>query len=120
VNFAFDLHLGYAVMVLLGFALTMTFPLTKQFTDPRDRRRYYLLQAITAGCALLGAKIAVLFGDALWPLKEFHDWGALFGGGRSLAGALLLGFIGAEAAKPFFRYDIPTKVLLVIIMSFSL
>jgi phosphatidylglycerol---prolipoprotein diacylglyceryl transferase len=120
VNFGLDLHLGYAVMVLLGFALTMTFPLTKQFTDPRDRRRYYILQAITAGCALLGAKLAVLFGDALWPLKEFHDWGALLGGGRSLAGALLLGFLGAEAAKPLLNYDIPPNDRFAIILPFSI
>jgi hypothetical protein len=39
-NFSFDLHLGYALMVVLGFALTLTFPLTRHFQDPRDRRRY--------------------------------------------------------------------------------
>lgn len=119
-NFSFDLHFGYAVMVVLGFALTLSFKLTRNFTDPRDKRRYYALQAITAVCALLGAKLAVLFGDALWPLREFHDWGALIGGGRSLAGALLFGFLGAEAAKPLLRYDIPPNDRFAIIVPFSI
>ena len=32
-NFSFDLHLGYALMVVLGFALTLTFPLTRHYQD---------------------------------------------------------------------------------------
>jgi phosphatidylglycerol---prolipoprotein diacylglyceryl transferase len=119
VIFGFDLHFGYALMVVLGFALTLAFPLTRHFHDPRDRRRYYSLQAITAICALIGAKLAVLFGDALWPMEEFHDWGALLGGGRSLAGALLFGFLGAEAAKPLLRYDIPPNDRFAIVLPFS-
>jgi len=119
-NFSFDLHLGYALMVVLGFALTMTFPLTRHFQDRLDKRRYYAMQAITAVCALLGAKLAVLFGDALWPFEEFHQWGALLGGGRSLAGALLFGFLGAEAAKPLLRYDIPPNDRFAIILPFSI
>lgn len=117
---SFDLHLGYALMVVLGFGLTLTFPLTKHFQDPRDRRRYYAMQAITAACALAGAKFAVVLGDALWPLQDFHDWGALLGGGRSLAGALLFGFLGAEAAKPLLRYDIPPNDRFAIILPFSI
>jgi phosphatidylglycerol---prolipoprotein diacylglyceryl transferase len=118
-NLSFDLHFGYAVMVVLGFALTLSFPLTRHFSDPRDKRRYYILQAITAVCALLGAKLAVLFGDALWPMREFHDWSALIEGGRSLAGALLFGFLGAEAAKPLLNYDIPPNDRFAIILPFS-
>ena len=119
-NFSFDLHLGYALMVVLGFALTLTFPLTRHFQDPRDRRRYYAMQAITAVCALLGAKLAVVLGDALWPLEEFHGWGALLGGGRSIAGALLFGFLGVEAAKPLLRYDIPPNDRFAIVLPFSI
>jgi len=120
VKFGFDLHLVYALMVVLGFALTLTVPMTRHFQGPRDRRRYYAMQAITAVCALLGAKLAVLFGDALWPMEEFHDWGALLGGGRSLAGALLFGFLGAEAAKPLLRYDIPPNDRFAIVLPFSI
>lgn len=115
-----DLHFGYALMVVLGFALTLSFPLTKHFQDPHDRRRYYAMQAITAVCALLGAKFAVVLGDALWPLRPFDDWEALIGGGRSLAGALLFGFLGAEAAKPLLRYDIPPNDRFAIILPFSI
>lgn len=119
-KFGFDLHFGYALMVVLGFALTLAFPMTRHFQYPRDRHRYYAMQAITAVCALLGAKLAVLFGDALWPMEEFHDWGALLGGGRSLAGALLFGFLGAEAAKPLLRYDIPPNDRFAIVLPFSI
>jgi phosphatidylglycerol:prolipoprotein diacylglycerol transferase len=119
-NGGLDLHFGYALMVVLGFALTLSFPLTRHFSDPRDRRRYYAMQAITATCALLGAKIAVLFGDELWPFHDFHDWDSLITGGRSLAGALLFGFLGAEAAKPLLRYDIPPNDRFAIILPFSI
>ena len=115
-----DLHFGYALMVVLGFALTLSFPLTRHFQDPRDRRRYYTMQAITAACALLGAKLAVVLGDALWPLQEFPDWHALLGGGRSLAGALLFGFLGAEAAKPLLHYDLPPNDRFAIVLPFSI
>src|SRR5262245_16143597 len=94
-------------MMLLAMALTLTNPLTKHFPDPASKRRYYTMQMITAVCAVLGAKFAVVMGDALWPLRPFHDWEALLGSGRSVAGALLFGFIGVEIAKPLLRYDIP-------------
>jgi hypothetical protein len=74
---AAQFHPGYAVSVLLGFALVLGFPLTRHMKDPRDRRRYYLLQGITLVGAALGAKLAVLMGDALWPLEHFDDWMAL-------------------------------------------
>lgn len=116
----FDLHAAYAGMMLLGIALTLSFPLTKHFTDPRDKNRYYVLQLITAVCAVLGAKFAVVLGDALWPLEPFDDWLALLGSGRSIVGALLFGFIGAEAAKPLLHYDIPPNDRFAIIVPFSI
>ena len=103
----FDLHFAYAAMVILGIGLVLAFPVTKHFEDPRDKRRYYTMQIITAVCAVIGAKLAVVLGDALWPLREFHGWASLLESGRSIAGALLFGFLGAEAAKPLLRYDIP-------------
>ena len=51
---------------------------------------------------------------------EFHDWGELLGGGRSIAGALLFGFLGVEAAKPLLRYDIPPNDRFAIILPFSI
>jgi hypothetical protein len=73
-NAAFDLHFAYAAMVILGIGLVLAFPVTKHFEDPRDKRRYYAMQIITAVCAVIGAKLAVVLGDALWPLREFHGW----------------------------------------------
>ena len=115
-----DLHFWYVVMMLLGLSLTFAFPMTKHFSDPQDKRRYYTMQVITIVCAVLGAKMAVVLGDALWPLKEFHDWGSLLTGGRSIAGALLFGFLGVEAAKPLLRYDIPPNDRFAIILPFSM
>lgn len=107
-------------MVVLGLALALAFPVTKHFEDPLDKRRYYTLQAITAVCAVLGAKFAVLLGDALWPIRDFHGWGSLWNSGRSIVGALLFGFLGAEAAKPLLRYDIPPNDRFAIILPFSI
>jgi len=116
----FDLHFGYAVMVILGIGLTLAFPLTRHFENPADRERYYVMQAITAVCAVLGAKLAVVLGDALWPLREFHGWKELMLSGRSIVGALLFGFLGVEAAKPLLNYDIPPNDRFAIILPFSI
>jgi len=113
-------HPGYAVTVLLGFALALGFPLTKHMQDPRDRRRYYILQGITLLGALAGAKLAVLMGDALWPLEHFDDWTALLLSGRSIIGALLVGFLVAEAAKPFMAYKMPPNDRFAVILPFSI
>jgi len=119
-NETFDLHFMYMVMVVLGLCLTLAFRLTGHFSQARDRQRYYTMQAITAACAVLGAKLAVVLGDALWPLKPFDDWHALVGSGRSIVGALLFGFLGAEAAKPLLRYDIPPNDRFAIVLPFSI
>jgi len=119
-NAPFDLHAGYMIMVVLGFALTLSFPLTKHFADPRDRKRYYTIQIVTIVAAVIGAKIAAVLGDALWPLQPFHDWYALLGSGRSIVGALLFGFIAAEVAKPILRYDIPPNDRFAVILPFSI
>lgn len=116
----FDLHAGYVVMMLLGIAFTLANPLTKHFPDKSSRQRYYTMQMITAVCAVLGAKFAVVMGDALWPLKPFDDWHALVSSGRSIVGALLFGFIGVEAAKPLLRYDIPPNDRFAIALPFSI
>jgi phosphatidylglycerol:prolipoprotein diacylglycerol transferase len=115
-----DLHAIYIALMLLALLLTITNPVTKHFPDRRSRRRYYTLQAITAISAVFGAKLAVLMGDALWPLQGFTQWDALMSSGRSIAGALLFGFLGAEAAKPLLNYDIPPNDRFAIILPFSI
>lgn len=96
------------------------FPATKDFTQSADKKRYYTMQLITATGALIGAKFAVLVGDALWPLEPFNDWWALLGSGRSIVGALLFGFIAVEIAKPLLRYDIPPNDRFAIVLPFSI
>src|SRR4030095_6382314 len=115
-----DLHAIYIVLMLLALLLTITSPVTKHFPDQSARRRYYTLQAITAVSAVFGAKLAVLMGDALWPLRGFAHWDALLTSGRSIAGALLFGFLGAEAAKPLLKYDIPPNDRFAMILPFSI
>ena len=119
-NSAVQFHPGYAVSVLLGFALVFGFPLTKHMTDRRDRRRYYILQGITLLGAAFGAKLAVLMGDAQWPLKHFDDWTLLLFSGRSIIGALLFGFLAAEAAKPLMAYKIPPNDRFAVVLPFSI
>ena len=116
----FDIHAVYAGMMVLGFVFAFGFRVTKPFADRNDRRRYYAMQIITLVSAVIGAKFAVLLGDALWPLKPFDDWYGLAGSGRSIVGALLFGFLAAEGAKPLMKYDIPPNDRFAVIVPFSI
>jgi phosphatidylglycerol:prolipoprotein diacylglycerol transferase len=118
--FGSTLYAGYAAMVLLGFALALAFPLTRGLRSADDRQRYWTLQAITLLGALLGAKFAVLMGDALWPIQPFHEWVELLISGRSIVGALLFGFLFAEAAKPLLGYRLPPNDRFAMILPFSM
>ena len=115
-----DIHESYAVLMIASVVLLLAVPMTRHFTSPRDRGRYYTMQAITAVGAVVGAKLGVLFGDALWPLRPFDDWSALLVSGRSIAGALLFGFLAVEAAKPLLRYDIPPNDRFAVALPFSI
>ena len=115
-----EIHYGYALMVLMGFALVLAFPLTRGLASSSDKRRYWTLQVITLLGALFGAKFAVLMGDGLWPLKPVEDWRNLMLSGRSIVGALLFGFLAAEAAKPLLRYHLPPNDRFAMVLPFSL
>ena len=115
-----DVHETYGVLMVMSVVLLLLTPTTKQFTRSEDRGRYYTMQAITALGAAAGAKLGVLFGDALWPLRPFDDWSALLASGRSIAGALLFGFLAVEAAKPLLRYDIPPNDRFAVMLPFSI
>lgn len=114
-----DLHESYGVLMLASVVLLLITPTTKHFTGSADRARYYTMQAITALGAVAGAKLGVVFGDALWPLRPFDDWSALLASGRSIAGALLFGFLAVEAAKPLLKYDIPPNDRFAVVLPFS-
>jgi phosphatidylglycerol:prolipoprotein diacylglycerol transferase len=115
-----DVHESYGVLMLASVVLLLCVPTTKHFTRPADRGRYYTMQAITALGAIAGAKLGVLFGDALWPLRPFDHWSELLASGRSIAGALLGGFLAVEAAKPLLRYDIPPNDRFAVMLPFSI
>ena len=116
---ALDLQLAYAFMVLLGIALVLLVRPASAYSS-RERQQYYRLQAITLVGAILGAKLAVLMGDALWPLQPFHGWAELALSGRSIVGALLFGFIAAEVAKPLLRYTLPPNDRFAVVLPFSI
>jgi phosphatidylglycerol:prolipoprotein diacylglycerol transferase len=110
----------YVVSVSLGFALVFLFPLTKDFRSTHEKTQYYYLQAITLFGAIIGAKFAVVMGDALWPIRPFSDWHALVYSGRSIVGALLFGFLAAEMAKPLMAYKRPPNDRFAIVIPFSI
>lgn len=116
---AVQFHPAYTVMVLLGISLVLLFPVTKHI--PRaERPHYYTIQAITLAGALIGAKLAVLMGDALWPVQQFDDWSALLLSGRSIIGALVIGFVFAELAKPVMRYRLAPNDRFAVVLPFSI
>ena len=115
-----DIHEGYGVLMVASVVLFLAAPTTKHLTRPADRGRYYTMQAVTALGAAVGAKLGVLFGDALWPLRPFDDWTALLASGRSIAGALLFGFLAVEIAKPLLRYAIPPNDRFAVMLPFSI
>ena len=113
------IQVAYAGMVLLGIALLLAFRPARHYASA-DRAQYWRLQAITFAAAILGAKFAVLMGDGLWPLQPFDDWAALALSGRSIVGALLFGFLAAEAAKPLLGYTLPPNDRFAILLPFSI
>ena len=96
----------YALSVGVAVALALLFPVAKHLRGD-ERRSYYTLQAITLLGAVLGAKLSVLLGDYDWPFVPMRDWNAILVSGRSVTGALILGFLAAEGAKPLLGYRIP-------------
>lgn len=115
-----DIHVSYTGLMLVSIALVLAFPATAHFVRAEDKRRYYTMQAITVAGALFGAKLAVLMGDALWPMVPYDDWADLAASGRSIVGALLFGFLAVEAAKPILNYDIPPNDRFAVVLPFSI
>jgi phosphatidylglycerol---prolipoprotein diacylglyceryl transferase len=113
-----DLHAGYSALVLLGIAMTLAFPLTRGL-NAGQRRNYVHIQVLTLAGALLGAKFAVIVGDALWPLQPWPHWRSVAFSGRSIIGALLFGFITAELCKPWLHYDLPPNDRFAMALPFS-
>jgi prolipoprotein diacylglyceryltransferase len=110
----------YALFAGLGLALALLFPVTKHLRKREDRRSYYTLQMITLVGAVVGAKLSVLLGDHGWPFVPIPDWYAVLLSGRSVTGALILGFAAAETAKPILGYTLPPNDRFATLLCFSL
>lgn len=110
----------YVLFAGLGLALALLFPVTKHLRKREQRQSYYTLQIITLVGAVVGAKLSVLLGDHGWPFVPISDWGAVLLSGRSVTGALILGFAAAEAAKPLMGYTLPPNDRFATLLCFSL
>lgn len=114
------IHPEYVLFAGLGLALALLFPVTRHLRKREDRRNYYTLQMITLVGAVVGAKLSVLLGDYGWPFFPISDWEAVLLSGRSVTGALILGFAAAEAAKPILGYTLPPNDRFATLLCFSL
>lgn len=110
---------SYVVPALVGLVLALAYPVARRL-PPAERRRYYLLQAITLAGAIVGAKIAALMGDRMWPVVPLDGPRDLLTTGRSILGGLLGGFFTAEAAKPLLGYTLPPNDRFAAVLPFSL
>jgi phosphatidylglycerol:prolipoprotein diacylglycerol transferase len=111
-------HPEYAISVGVAVALALLFPVTKHLRGG-ERRSYYTLQTITLLGAVLGAKLSVLLGDYDWPFVPMRDWHLILVSGRSVTGALILGFLAAETAKPLLGYRLPPNDRFATLLPFS-
>ena len=108
----------YAISVGVAVALALLFPVTKHLRGG-ERRSYYTLQTITLVGAVVGAKLSVLLGDYDWPFVPMRDWHQILVSGRSVTGALILGFLAAETAKPLLGYRLPPNDRFATLLPFS-
>jgi len=113
-------HPIYLVCGILGVVLLLAFPVTRDIRKGRPRRQYYRLQLIMLIGAVLGAKLSVLIGDYGWPWLPVPDWRQILWSGRSITGALILGFLFAETAKPFLGYTQPPNNRFAALLPFSI
>ncbi|MCA9610248.1 MAG: prolipoprotein diacylglyceryl transferase [Myxococcales bacterium] len=111
---------AYAIPVLAGIALALLFPSSKAFVRPEDKKRYRLIQIFTLVGAIVGAKLAVLFGDLAWPMTPLESWRQVVFSGRSITGGLIGGFLTAELLKPVMRYRLPPNDRFATVLPFSI
>lgn len=113
-------HPSYFFFVGVGVLIALAFPVTRHIRERRLRRQYYLLQGITLLGAVMGAKVSVLIGDHGWPWVAVDNWPAVLWSGRSITGALILGFLFAEIAKPLVGYAMPPNDRFATLLPFTI
>jgi phosphatidylglycerol:prolipoprotein diacylglycerol transferase len=115
------IHPVYGVAIFAALALAAFFPVSKGIDDPAERRHYYRMQVITLLGGVVGAKLAVVFGETGWPFAPAPDhWQALLWSGRSITGALIGGLLAAELAKPLTGYRRPPNDRFAAVLPFSI
>ncbi len=97
----------YGVFVVLAFASLFVFPASRAIEDPEARKKYKILQLVSLVFGILGAKLALLSGDLGWPLVPLSSPWVWLESGRSITGALILGHVAAEIAKPIIGFHLP-------------
>jgi phosphatidylglycerol:prolipoprotein diacylglycerol transferase len=113
-------HPGYLFFVGLSVLIALAFPVTRHMREAGQRQQYYVLQGITLLGAVTGAKLSMLFGDLHWPWVPVTDWSAILSSGRSITGALILGFLFAELAKPIMGYRMPPNDRFATVLPFTI
>src|SRR5437899_1781521 len=113
-------HPAYLLFVGISVLVALSFPVARHIREQRLRRQYYLLQGITLLGAVAGAKISVLIGDYHWPWATVGDWRSVLWSGRSITGALILGFLCAELAKPLVGYTMPPNDRFAALLPFTI
>lgn len=96
----------YGIPILLAALVMVAFPAGKTYTNEMQKKEYLRMQLFTLLFAVIGMKLAVAIGDHGWPLREIPDWSLFLYSGRSIAGALLLGFVGTEVMKRLLNYSL--------------
>jgi phosphatidylglycerol:prolipoprotein diacylglycerol transferase len=110
----------YALSVILAVVVVLFFPITRDLPDRRSRRQYLVLQAMVVVAAVVGAKLAVLFGEFGWPFRPITgDWMSVLVSGRSILGALLFGLLAGELGKPLVGYTRPPNDRFAAVLPFS-
>lgn len=110
---------AYGLPVLAGIALAIFFPSSRAFARPEERRAYRIIQVFTLLGAVVGAKLAVLFGDLGWPMEPLESPRQIVFSGRSITGGLIGGFLTAELMKPILRYRLPPNDRFAAVLPFS-
>ena len=118
-NFPPSVPLLYPLLVSCGILLAVCYPVTKQMTDPRLKRQYYVLQAVALLGLVVGAKLAVMWGDHDWPFTPM-SFNEVLVCGRSITGGLIGGFLAPEVAKVLIGYPMPPNDRFAAILPFSI
>jgi phosphatidylglycerol:prolipoprotein diacylglycerol transferase len=97
----------YGLFVVVALLSFFVFPASRAIEDPVERQKYKKLQWISLVFAIIGAKLAVLAGDRGWPVVPLDSPWLWLESGRSITGALILGHVAAEIAKPIVGFSSP-------------